>query len=177
MDGGSKHCMADSDQNHTHEKQIKKKAKWRAYIIAKKKRVAKAKEEKERYIHLNSEFKRMARRDKKVFLRDHCKEIKENNRMGKTRNLFKKIRDIKDHFRQRWTQFSSVQFTSVQSLSHVQLFATPRTAEHQASLSITNTQSPPKPMSIESVMPSNHLILCRPLLLLPTQLRTEMLRT
>ena len=60
-----------------------------------------------------------------------------------------------------------VQFSSVQSLSHVQLFATPWTPARQASLSITNSQSPPKPMSIESVMPSNHLILCCPLLLLP----------
>ena len=63
---------------------------------------------------------------------------------------------------------ASVQFSSVQSLSHVRLFATPWTAAHQASLSITNSQSPPKPMSIESVMPSNHLILCCPLLLLPS---------
>ena len=60
------------------------------------------------------------------------------------------------------------QFSSVQSLSCVQLFATPWTAAHQASLSITNSQSPPKPMSIVSVMPSNDLILCRPLLLLPS---------
>ena len=58
-------------------------------------------------------------------------------------------------------------FSSVQSLSRVQLFATPWTAAHQASLSITSSQSPPKPMSIKSVMPSNHLILCCPLLLLP----------
>ena len=57
---------------------------------------------------------------------------------------------------------------SVQSLSHVHLFVTPWTAAHQASLSITNSWSPPKPMSIESVMPSNHLILCHPLLLLPS---------
>ena len=62
---------------------------------------------------------------------------------------------------------SSVQFSSVQ-FSHVRLFATPWTAAHQASLSITNSWSPPKPMSIESVMPSNHLILCRPFLLLPS---------
>ena len=62
----------------------------------------------------------------------------------------------------------SVQFSSVQSLSHVRLFATPWTTARQASLSITNSQSSPKPMSIESVMPSNHLILCRPLLLLPS---------
>ena len=59
-------------------------------------------------------------------------------------------------------------FSSVQSLSRVQLFATPWTAAHQASLSITNSQSPPRPMCIESVMPSNHLILCPPLLLLPS---------
>ena len=56
-------------------------------------------------------------------------------------------------------------FSSVQSLSHIQLFATPWTTAHKASLSITNSWSPPKPMSIELVMPSNHLILCRPLLL------------
>ena len=60
------------------------------------------------------------------------------------------------------------QFSSVQSLSHVQLFVTQWTAARQASLSITNSRSPPKPMSIESVMPINHLILCCPLLLLPS---------
>ena len=58
-----------------------------------------------------------------------------------------------------------IRYSSVQSLSHVLLFVTPYMAARQASLSITNSQSPPKPMSIESVMPSNHLILCRPLLL------------
>ena len=62
----------------------------------------------------------------------------------------------------------TVQFSSVQSLSRVWLFATPRTAARQASLSITNSRSSPKPMSIRSVMPSNHLILCHPLLLLPS---------
>ena len=62
----------------------------------------------------------------------------------------------------------NVQFSSVQSLSHVLLFVTPWTAARQASLSITNSWSPPKPMSIESVMPSSHLILCHPLLLLPS---------
>ena len=66
-----------------------------------------------------------------------------------------------------WTQLRK-EFSSVQSLSHVQLFDTPWTAAHQASLSIINSQSSPKPMSIESVMPSKHLILCRPLLLLPS---------
>ena len=63
---------------------------------------------------------------------------------------------------------SSAQFSSVQSVSHVRLFATPGNAACQASLSITNSRSLPKPMSIESMMPSNHLILCHPLLLLPS---------
>ena len=58
----------------------------------------KGKEEKERYTHLNAEFQRIARRDKKAFLSDQCEEIEENNRMGKTRDLFKKIRDIKGTF-------------------------------------------------------------------------------
>ena len=59
---------------------------------------------KERYIHLNSEFQRIARRDKKVFLNDQCKKIEENNRMGKTRDLFKKIKVQREHFMQRWAQ-------------------------------------------------------------------------
>ena len=68
-----------------------KKAKWlsgKALQIAVKRREAKSKGEKERYKHLNAEFQRIARRDKKAFLRDECKEIEENNRMGKTRDLF-----------------------------------------------------------------------------------------
>ena len=65
---------------------------------AEKRRVAKGKEEKERYTHLNAEFQRIARRDKKAFLSEQCKEIEENNRMGKARDLFKKIRDIKGTF-------------------------------------------------------------------------------
>ena len=77
-----------------------KKAKWlseEALQIAVK-REAKSKGEKERYIHLNAEFQRIARRDKKAFLSDQCKEIDENKRMGKTRDLFKKIRDTKGTF-------------------------------------------------------------------------------
>ena len=70
--------------------------------------------------------------------------------------------------KQDWKLTEAHQFSSVQSLSRVRLFATPWTTEHQASLSITNSQSLPKPMSIESVMPSKHLILCCPLLLLPS---------
>ena len=66
--------------------------------IAEKRREAKGKGEKERYIHLNSEVQRIARRDKKAFLSDQCKEIEKNNRMGKTRDLFKKVRDTKGIF-------------------------------------------------------------------------------
>ena len=78
-----------------------KKAKWfseEALQIAEKRREAKGKGEKERYTHLNAEFQRTARRDKKAFLSDQCKELEENNRMGKTSDLFKKIRDTKGTF-------------------------------------------------------------------------------
>src|SRR5574342_413548 len=78
-----------------------KKAKWlseEALQIAVKRREVKSKGEKERYTHLNAEFQRLARREKKAFLSDQCKEIEENNRMGKTRDLFKKIRDTKGTF-------------------------------------------------------------------------------
>ena len=76
-------------------KRNSKKAKWlseEALQIAVKRREVKSKGEKERYTHLNAEFQKIARRDKKAFLRDQCKETEENNRMGKTRDLFKKIR-------------------------------------------------------------------------------------
>ena len=69
-----------------------------ALQIAEKRREGKGKGEKERYTHLNAEFQRIARRDKKAFLNDQCKEIEENNRMGKTRDLVKKIRDTKGVF-------------------------------------------------------------------------------
>ena len=78
-----------------------KKAKWlpgEASQIAVKRRAAKSKGEKERYKHLNAEFQRIARRDKRAFLSDQCKEIEENNRMGKTRDTFKKMRDTKGTF-------------------------------------------------------------------------------
>ena len=84
-----------------------KKAKWlseEALQIAEKRREAKGKGEKERYIHLNMEFQRIARRDKKAFLSDQCKEIEENNRMVKTRDLFKKIRDSKGTFHTKMAQ-------------------------------------------------------------------------
>ena len=78
-----------------------KKAKWlseEALQIAEKKREVEGRGEKERYTHLNAEFQRIARRDKKAFLSDQCKEIEENNRIGKTRDLFKKIRDTQGTF-------------------------------------------------------------------------------
>ena len=78
-----------------------RKAKWlsnEALQIAVKRRDVKGKGEKERCTHLNAEFQRIARKDKQVFLSDQCKEIEENNRMGKTRDLFKKIRDTKETF-------------------------------------------------------------------------------
>ena len=84
-----------------------KKAEWlseEALQISEKRRDAKGKVEKERYTHLNEEFQRIARRDKKAFLSDECKEIEENDRMGKTRDLFKKIRNIRELFMQRWAQ-------------------------------------------------------------------------
>ena len=84
-----------------------KKAKWlseETLQIAKKRGEVKGKGKKEIYIHLNAEFQRIARRDKKDFLSDQCKEIEENNRMGKTRDLFKKIRDTKGTFHARWAQ-------------------------------------------------------------------------
>ena len=70
----------------------------KALHIAEKRREAKGKGEKERYMHLNAEFQRIARRHKKAFLSDQCKEIEENSRMGKTRDIFKKIRDTKGTF-------------------------------------------------------------------------------
>ena len=78
-----------------------KKAKWlsgEALQIAVKRREAKSKGEEKRYKHLNAEFQRIARRDKKAFLSNQCKEIEENNKMGKTKDLFKKIRDTKGTF-------------------------------------------------------------------------------
>ena len=85
-----------------------KKAKWlfeEALQIAVKRREAKIKGEKEKYKHLNAEFQRIARRDKKAFLSDQCKEIEGNNRMGKTRDLFKKIRDTKGTFHAKMGQW------------------------------------------------------------------------
>ena len=96
------HDIVQEDVNKTIPKKKRcKKAKWlseEALQIAVKRREAKGQGEKERYAHLKAEFQRIARKDKKAFLSDQCKEIEENNRMGKTRDFFKKIRDTKGTF-------------------------------------------------------------------------------
>ena len=84
-----------------------KGAKWlseEALQIARKRRKVQSKGEKERYKHLNAEFQRIARRDKKAFLGDQCKEIEEHNRMGRTRDLFRKLGIPREHFMQRWAR-------------------------------------------------------------------------
>ena len=84
------------EQDHPQEKEMQKsKMAEETLQIVVKRREAKSKGEKERFTHLNAEFQRIARRDEKAFLGDQCKEIEENNRMGKTRDLFKKISDTK----------------------------------------------------------------------------------
>ena len=100
MDGDSLHCTGGRDQDHPQEKKCKK-AKWlseEALQIAVNRREAKGKGEKKRYTHLNAVFQRIARRDKKAFLSDQCEDIEENNGMGKTIDLFKKMRDTKGTF-------------------------------------------------------------------------------
>ena len=101
MDRGLWHCTGDRDQDLPHGKEMQKSkmAVWReALQIAVKRREAKSKGEKERYKHLNAEIQRITRKDKKAFLSDQCKQREEKNRMRKTRDLFKKIRDTKGTF-------------------------------------------------------------------------------
>ena len=101
------HLYRKQKSGSSPRKKNAKKAKWlagEALQIAVRRRKTKSKGEKKRYKHLNAEFQKRARRDKKTFLSNQCKEIEENNKMGKTRHLFKKIRDIKEHFMQRWAR-------------------------------------------------------------------------
>ena len=112
-----------------------KKAKWlsgETLQIAVKRREVKSKGEKERYKHRNAEIQRIERRDKKAFFSDQCNEIEEKNRMGKTRDVLKKIRDTKGTFHAKMSSVKdrngmhlTVQFSSVQLLSRVRLFVTP----------------------------------------------------
>ena len=100
MNGSSRYCTGDRNQDIPKKKKCKN-SKWpseESLQIAVKRREMKSKGKKERYTHFNAEFQRIARRDEKAFLRDQCKEIEEHNRMGKTRDLFKKIRDTKGTF-------------------------------------------------------------------------------
>ena len=95
MDGGLLHCTGGRDQDHPQEKEMQKgkMVVWEALQITEKRREANRKGEKERYTHLNAEFQRTAKRDKKPFLSNQYKEIEEKNRMENTRDLFRKIRD------------------------------------------------------------------------------------
>ena len=100
MDRGLWHCTWGSDQDHSQEKEMQKgkMVVWGGLLNSWEKKRHESKGEKERYTHLKAESKRIARRDKKSFLSDQCKETEGNNRMGKIRALFKKIRDTKGIF-------------------------------------------------------------------------------
>ena len=102
MDRGSLKCIGGSDQNHPQEKEMKKGKVlvWGSFLTEERREV-KGKGEKERYTQLSPEFQRIARRDKKAFFNEQCKEIEENNRRRKTRDLFKKTGNIKGTFQGR----------------------------------------------------------------------------
>ena len=121
MVGGWWHCTGGSDQDYPQEKEMQK-AKWlseEALQIAEKRREGKGKWKKERHIYLNVEFQRIARIYKKAFLSDQCKEIEENNRLGKTRDLFKKIRDTKGIFH---AKMGTIKDKNVMDLTEVEAF-------------------------------------------------------
>ena len=158
MDGCSQHCTGGSDQNHPQEKEMHKD-KWLSeelLQIAETRREVKGKGEKERYTQMNAESQKTVRRDRKAFFSEKCKEIDKNNRMGKTRTLFKRIGDTKGTFHAKMGSIKDrngnditetedikkrqeyiVQF----SRSVVSDSATPWTSALQASLSIANSQS------------------------------------
>ena len=107
MDRGWWHCTGGSDQDHPQEKEMQK-AEWLSEValqIAEKRREAKGKREKERYTHLNAEFPRIARRDKKVFLSEQCKEIEENNRMEGLEISSRRLEMLRKYFMQRGAQY------------------------------------------------------------------------
>ena len=100
MDGGSWHCTGHRDQDHPQEKEMQKSkmAVWGGLTNSCEKKRSEKQRRKGKIYHLNAEFQRIARRHKRAFLSNQCKEIEENNRMGKTRDLFKKMRDTKGTF-------------------------------------------------------------------------------
>ena len=106
MAEGSQHCIGDRDQDRPQGKEMQKSkmAVWGGLTNSCEKKRSKKQGKKERYKHPNAEFQRIARRDKKAFFSDQCKEIEENNRMGKTRDLFKKLEIPKEQFMQRWAR-------------------------------------------------------------------------
>ena len=106
MDRGSLYATGGSNQDRPQEKEMQKgkMVVWGGLKIAEKRRQAKGKEEKERYTYLNAEFQRIARRDMKAFLSDQCKEIEENNRMGRLEIYSRKLEIPTEHFMQRWAQ-------------------------------------------------------------------------
>ena len=108
MDRGSRHCTGDREQDHPQEKEMQKSKMvvWGGLTYSCEKKRSEKQRKKGRYTHLNAEFQRITRREKKAFLSDQCKEIEEKNRMGKTKDLFKKIRDNKGTFH---TKMGSIQ--------------------------------------------------------------------
>ena len=105
MDGSSWHCTGDRDQDHPHGKEMQKsKMAEEPLQIAMKRREAKSKGEKERYKHLNVEFQRIARRDKKAFLSDQCKEIEEKTEWERLKISSRKLEIPREHFMQRWAR-------------------------------------------------------------------------
>ena len=119
-----------------------KKAKWlseEALQVAVKRREAKGKREKERYAHLNAEFQRIAKREKKAFLSDQCKEIEGNNRMGKTRDLFKKIGDTKGKFHAKMVSIkdrNSMNLTEAEDIKNTQKNCTKKILMTQMSMMV-----------------------------------------
>ena len=106
MNYGIRFLTLYRDQDHPHGKEMQKSkmAVWRGLTNSCEKKRGQSKGEKERYKHLNVEFQRIARRDNKAFFSDQCKEIEEKNRMGRTRDRFKKLEMPREHFMQRWAQ-------------------------------------------------------------------------
>ena len=118
------HCTGSYDQDHPQEKEIlsSKMVVWGGLTRAEKRREVKGKGEKERCTHLNAEFQRIVRTDKKAFLSDECKEIEESNRMGKTRDLFKKISDTKGIFHAKMGTIKNRSFLYSSSVYSCHLF-------------------------------------------------------
>ena len=117
MDRDLWYCTGGSDQDHAQEKEMQKDKMvvWGGLTNSCEKKRSKSKEEKERYIHLNPEFQRIGRRDKKAFLSDQCKETEESNKMRKTRDFFKKIRDTTGTFHAKMGNIKDINYMDLRS--------------------------------------------------------------